>query len=112
MSEQVTVESIDNLKKKYESILVTIGITLGMALMLSFFMYAQFIDRLPPIFIQMWLLAVGLLITALFFIKRLSFKWLTMRHGRRAEFKPLLARLTLPDMEKDAQKLLDEKFSS
>jgi len=91
--------------------MVTIGISLGMMLMLSFFMYAQFIDRLPPIFIQMWLLAVGLLIAALVFIKRLSFKWLSMRHGKRAEFQPLLVRLNVSDMEKDAQALLDEKFS-
>jgi len=112
MSEQINLEAIDALKQKYENILVTIGIALGMILMSSFFMYAQFIDRLPSIYIQMWLVGVGLVIVALFYIKRLSFKWLTMRHGTRAEFQPLLAKLNLADMEKDAKVLLDEKFSS
>ncbi len=111
MSEQITLEAIDVLKKKYESIMVTIGISLGMVLMLSFFMYAQFIDRMPPIFIQMWMLIVGLVIAAMFYIKRLSFAWLKFRHGRRAEFQPLLAKLNVADLEKDAQVLLDEKFS-
>ncbi len=112
MSEQVNFEAIDAFKKKYESIMVTIGISLGMVLMLSFFMYAQFIDRMPPIFIQVWVVVVGAMIAALFYIKRLSFKWLAMRHGKRAEFKPLLAKLTVADLEKDAQVLLDEKFPS
>ncbi len=112
MSEQVNIETINALKKKYESILVTIGISLGMVLMLSFFMYAQFIDRMPPIFIQMWMLIVGLVIAAMFYIKRLSFAWLKLRHGRRAEFQRLLANLSAADLEKDAKVLLDEKFPS
>ncbi len=112
MSEQINLEAIKALKEKYESIMVTIGISLGMALMLSFFMYAQFIDRMPPIFIQVWLLVVGLMIAALCYIKRLSFKWLTLRHGQRAAFKPLLARLSVADLEKEAKNLLDEKFPS
>lgn len=112
MSEQINLEAIDALKKKYESIMVTFGISLGMMLMLSFFMYAQFIDRMPPIFIQVWMVVVALVIAALIFIKRVSFKWLTIRHGRRVEFKPLLAVINVDDLDKDAQKLLDEKFPS
>ncbi|VAW87590.1 hypothetical protein MNBD_GAMMA17-664 [hydrothermal vent metagenome] len=112
MSEQVNLEAITVLKEKYESIMVTIGISLGMGLMLSFFMYAQFIDRMPPIFIQVWLLVVGLMIAALCYIKRLSFKWLMTRHGKRAEFQPLLARIDATDIEKEAKVLLAEKFPS
>ena len=112
MSEQINLETITALKEKYESIMVTIGITLGMALMLSFFMYAQFIDRMPPIFIQVWLLVVGLMIAALCYIKRLSYKWLTARHGKRAEFQPLLVRISAADIEKEAKVLLAEKFPS
>ncbi len=112
MSEQVNLEAITSLKEKYENIMVTMGISLGMGLMLSFFMYAQFIDRMPPIFIQVWLLVVGLMIAALCYIKRLSFKWLMKRHGKRAEFQPLLARIGATDIEKEAKVLLAEKFPS
>ncbi|MCF6324730.1 MAG: hypothetical protein L3J89_10505 [Gammaproteobacteria bacterium] len=112
MSEQVNLEAVTALKEKYESIMVTIGISLGMGLMLSFFMYAQFIDRMPPIFIQVWLLVVGLMIAALCYIKRLSFKWLMKRHGKRAEFQSLLARIDANDIEKEAKVLLAEKFPS
>ncbi len=112
MSEQVTLEAIDALKEKYESIMVTIGISLGMTLMLFFFMYAQFIDRMPPIFIQVLVAVTLVIIAALFYIKRVSYKWLTVRHGKRAEFQSLLTKLTVVDMEKDAKVLLEEKFSS
>ena len=112
MSEQINLEAINALKVKYESIMVTIGISLGMGLMLSFFMYAQFIDRMPPIFIQVWLLVVGLMIAALCYIKRLSFKWLMTRHGKRADFQPLLVKMSVADMDKDAKVLLAEKFPS
>lgn len=112
MSEQVNIEAINALKQKYESIMVTIGISLGMVLMSFFFMYAQFIDRMPPIFIQVQVAAAVVIIAMLCYIKRVSYKWLTLRHGRRAEFQPLLEKLTVADMEKDAQTLLDEKFSS
>lgn len=111
MSEQINLGAIEALKQKYENIMVILGISLGMILMSSFFMYAQFIDRLPSIYIQMWLVGVGCVIVALFYIKRLSFKWLKMRHGQRAEFRPLLVKLTVADMDKKAQVLLDEKFS-
>jgi len=110
MSEQINLEAIEALKAKYENIMVTIGISLGMALMLSFFMYAQFIDRMPPIFIQVWLLVVGLMVAALFYIKRLSFTWLMKRHGKRAEFQPLLVKIGATDIEKEAKVLLAEKF--
>jgi len=112
MSEQINLEAITALKEKYESIMVTIGISLGMGLMLSFFMYAQFIDRMPPIFIQVWLLVVGLMIAAMCYIKRLSFKWLMKRHGKRADFQPLLVKIGAADIEKDAKVLLAEKFPS
>ncbi len=112
MSEQINLEAIDALKQKHENIAVTIGISLGMILVFFFFSYAQLIDRMPPIFIQVQTTIAVLIVAALFFIKRIAFSYLKLRHGQRAEFKPLLAVLTANDMERKTQALLDEKFPS
>lgn len=112
MSAQINLEAIDALKQKHENIAVFMGISLGMVLVFFFFSYAQLIDRMPPIFIQVQTTVAVLVVVALFFIKRLAFTYLKLRHGRRAELKPLLAVLDVKDLEKDTQVLLNEKFPS
>jgi len=111
-SKQAKLDSISTLKQKHENTVVFIGIFLGMVLVLFFFSFAQLIDRLPPIYVQVQVMFAIFIVIALFYIKRLAFGYLKLRHGRRADFIPLLAVISAKDLEKDAQALLDEKFSS
>jgi len=112
VSNQSKLEIINTLKQKHENTVVFMGITLAMVLVLFFFSFAQLIDRLPPIFIQVQVMMAIFIVIALCYIKRLAFFYLRLRHGMRTEFKPFLSVLNANDMAKESQVLLDEKFSS
>lgn len=111
MSQQITIDIIRTVKKAHENIMVSIGVFIGILLIVYFFSFAQFFDRGYMAVVYFQALTSIALVVALFFLKRIAFVVVRSIYGRRAAYQTFLSAIVASDLDKD-EKALEEEFGS
>lgn len=111
MSEQITIDIIRTVKKAHENIMVTIGVLIGILLIIYFFTFAQFFDRGYMAVVYFQAITSVLFVVVLFLLKRVAFTVVRMIYGRRGAYQAFLSAIDASDLDKD-EKTLEQEFGS
>jgi hypothetical protein len=111
VSEQITIDIINTVKKAHENIMVVTGVLIGILLIVYFFTFAQFFDRGYMAVVYFQAVTSVMLVVALFFLKRIAFVFIRMIYGRRDAYQPFLSAIVASDLDKDAR-TLEQEFGS
>ena len=106
MSQHENAEIIRKIKKVHENFVIGIGAGIGIILMLYFFSFAQFIDRVKPGLITFQIITTIIFVICLIFIKRVATFFTRLKLKRKPAFQTMMSKLSDSDFEKDEQTLV------
>jgi len=100
MTNENDSNTLKKIKKIHERIVITVGITMGLALSTYFFTYGMLIDRDATAMIWFQLITTVLFIFGLIFIKRLALVLTKLLLAANSECRQMLKGMTAADLEK------------
>jgi len=103
MSEQETLNAVRRIKKTHENLVVTIGVLIGMTLLVYFFTFAMFVDKASTVLIWFEVITAILMALMLVFLKKVGFFLTKLLLGRHPDCRTVLAVLVAADLALDEQ---------
>jgi len=101
------LEKIKKIQESQKSIKITIGSAMGLILIVFFFTFAMLVDKAPPIFFVIETIITIIFIPLFFMLNKISFIFLKMRMGEKAEYKDIISQLNANDVDKKAEVILE-----
>ena len=98
------IEALTEIKRLQTKIQTSIGVTMGLILILIFFSFATLLDKMPSLFKYEAILTV-LIIIAFIFLKKISFALVRFRLSGKTELKTLLTQLKAQDLDKSPEEI-------
>jgi hypothetical protein len=108
MSEQETLNAIRRIKKTHENLVVTVGVLIGMTLLVYFFTFAMFVDKASTALIWFEMITTILMALVLVFLKKAGFFLTKVLLGRRSDCRTVLGMLVAADLALDEQALVEK----
>ena len=108
MSEQETLNALRRIKKTHENLVVTIGVLIGMTLLIYFFTFAMFVDKASTVLVWFETITAILMALMLVFLKKVGFFLTKLLLGRRPDCRAVLATLVAADLVLDEQALVEK----
>ncbi len=106
MSEQETLSAIRRIKKTHENLVVTVGVLIGMTLLVYFFTFAMFVDKASTALIWFEIITTILMALILVFLKKVGFFLTKLLLGRRSDCRAVLAALVAADLALDEEVIM------
>ncbi len=106
MSEQNTLNAIQQIKKTLENFMVSIGILSGMILLVYFFTYGALVDSVGSFLLWFEVVTSIMVLFVLLFLRRVCFFLTRLKLGRRVDCSAVLKKLKLVDLALDDNVLL------
>lgn len=103
MPTQDTLNAIVQIKKTHENFMVSIGILIGVILVVYFFTYGALVDSVTSSLIWFEVITSVMMVVVLVFLRRVCFFLTRLKLGRRVEYAQLLHRMDVADLARDAQ---------
>ena len=108
MSEQETLDAIGRIKKTHENLVVTVGVLIGMTLLIYFFTFAMFVDKASTVLIWFEVITTILMALMLVYLKKVGFFLTRILLGRRPDCRAVLAVLKTADLALDEQAIVEK----
>ena len=112
MSEQNTLNAIQQIKKTLENFMVSVGILSGMILLVYFFTYGALVDSVGSFLIWFEVVTSIMVLFVLLFLRRVCFFLMRLKLKRRVDCSAVLKKLTLVDLALDENALLAKLASN
>jgi len=106
MSQENTLNAIQQIKKTLENFMVSVGIVSGIILLIYFFTYGALIDAVGSSLIWFEVVTSIMVLFVLLFLRRVCFFLTRIKLGRRADCSAVLNKLQLVDLALDENTLL------
>ena len=106
MPQQDTLTAIRQIHKTLENFMVSLGIVIGMLLVIYFFTYGALVDSPTSSLIWFEVVTSILMVLVLVYLKRVSFFLTRLKLGRRADCGKVLKQLAYADLSLDENALL------
>ena len=104
---EIQKENLEKLLNKQKSMKITIGSVGGVILLLFFFSFATLVDKAPPIFFIIETIITILIFISFFILNRISFAWIKMTKSKKAEFKDIIPKLQMNDVDEKLDKVFE-----
>jgi len=108
MSEQETLNAIRRIKNTHENLIVTVGVLIGMTLLVYFFTFAMFVDKASTVLIWFEIITAILMALMLVFLKKVGFFLTKILLGRRSDCRVVFAAIVATDLVLDEQALVEK----
>ncbi|MEE8378932.1 MAG: hypothetical protein V3R49_00965 [Gammaproteobacteria bacterium] len=108
MSEQEALNAIRRIKNTHENLVVTIGVLIGMTLLVYFFTFAMFVDKASTGLIWFEIITAILMALVLVFLKKVGLFLTKILLGRRSDCRTVLGMLVAADLALDEQVLVEK----
>ena len=108
MSEQETLSAIRRIKNTHENLVVITGVLIGMILLVYFFTFAMFVDKASTGLIWFEIITAILMALMLVYLKKVGFFLTKILLGRRADYRPLFAKLIAADLALDEKAIVEK----
>ena len=102
---EFTLEQLETVHTSQRSTKIWIGSGIGIFLIVVFFTFATFIDKMPPIFFKLEVIATLVAIPALFLLNHVSF-YLVQRKFAKSPYRELVKKLQPGDVDEKPEKVL------
>jgi len=108
MSEQETLNAVRRIKNTHENLVVTVGVLIGMTLLVYFFTFAMFVDKASTALIWFEIITTILMALILVFLKKVGFFLTKLLLGRDSDCRAVLAVLVVADLALDEQEIIEK----
>ncbi len=108
MSEQETLNAIRRIKKTHENLVVTIGVLIGMTLLIYFFTFAMFVDKASMVLVWFETITAILMALMLVFLKKVGFFLTKLLLGRRPDCRVVFTAIVAADLALDDQAIVEK----
>jgi hypothetical protein len=106
MPQQDTRSTLAQIKKTHENFMVSMGILIGIILVVYFFTYGALVDSVTSSLIWFQVVTSVLMVLVLVFLRRVCFFLTRLKLGRREGYAAVLAKLSAADLSLDEDTLL------
>ncbi len=100
MANSINLSELQHVFKTFNRITTTIGVTIGVILLLYFFSFATLIDKAPAILFEIQATTAIFFIIALVYVKRISFFLTKLLLAKRESYAALIELISIDDLEK------------
>ncbi len=108
MSQQNTLNAIQQIKKTLENFMVSVGILSGVILLIYFFTYGALVDAVGSSLIWFEVVTSIMVLFVLLFLRRVCFFLTRLKLGRRPDCSAVLKKLEFVDLAMDENALSDK----
>lgn len=108
MSEQEILNAVRRIKNTHENLVVTIGVLIGMTLLIYFFTFAMFVDKASTVLVWFETITAILMALMLVFLKKVGFFLTKLLLGRRSDCRAVFTTIVAADLALDDQTIVEK----
>lgn len=101
----IDTQSLETLLNKQRNVKITLGVAIGLVLIVYFFTFATLLDKVSAGFFAFEIISGFLMVFVLFRLNKISFAWIRLRFGNKPAYQAFFSKLQAGDVDRPLEQI-------